>query len=325
MAASAARHWTPGAVQRDDASFVPGGSVANDRAKPIARLLKRVKVPEGSKVRLKKHDPDWTGSIADQKEAEALLVEGIRRLAKQQSKLYAQDTYALLLVFQAMDAAGKDGTIRHVMSGINPQGCQVFNFKAPSTEELDHTYLWRSMKALPERGRIGIHNRSYYEEVLITRVHPEILAGQRLPDELKDDGIWKRRYREINDFERYLCNNGMIVLKFFLHVSKAEQKRRFLARIDEEDKNWKMSVGDVKERAFWDDYMRAYEDMFSSTSTKWAPWHIIPADNKWFTRLAVAAIIYDALERLDLKYPRMTEAKVKELQEVRKLLVAEKD
>ena len=299
--------------------------MADRRPKPIAKLLKRVTVREGAKVRLEDHDPDWTGSIADEKEATALLDEGIRRLAKQQAKLYAQDTQALLLVFQAMDAAGKDGTIRHVMSGVNPQGCQVFNFKAPSPEERDHTYLWRSMKALPERGRIGIHNRSYYEEVLITRVHPEILAAQQLPAHLKDDRIWKRRYREINGFERYLANNGTVILKFFLHVSKAEQKRRFLARIDEEDKNWKMSVGDVKERAFWDDYMRAYEDMFSNTSTKWAPWHIIPADHKWFTRLAVAAIIYDALERLDLQYPKMNDAKVKELQEVRKLLVAEKD
>ena len=274
--------------------------MATDNSKRIAKLLKYVRVPEGSKVRLKKHDPAWTGSITDEKEASALLEEGIRRLAKQQGKLYAQDTRSLLLIFQAMDAAGKDGTIRHVMSGVNPQGCQVFNFKAPSEEELDHTYLWRSMKALPERGRIGIHNRSYYEEVLVTKVHPEILASQRLPDDLKDDGVWKRRYREINNFERYLVDNGTVILKFFLNVSKDEQKRRFLARIDEDDKNWKMSVNDVKERTFWSDYMRAYEEMFSNTSTKRAPWHIIPADNKWFTRLAVAAIIYGVLERLDL-------------------------
>jgi PPK2 family polyphosphate:nucleotide phosphotransferase len=299
--------------------------VANDHAKPIAKLLKRVKVPEGSRVRLKHHDPDWTGPISDEGQATALLEDGIRRLAKQQSKLYAQNTRSLLLIFQAMDAAGKDGTIRHVMSGINPQGCQVFNFKAPSAEERDHTYLWRSMRALPERGRIGIHNRSYYEEVLITRVHPAILAAQQLPDDLKDDDIWKRRYREINNFERYLVNNGTVILKFFLHVSKAEQKRRFLARIDEEDKNWKMSVNDVKERAFWDDYMHAYEDMFSNTSTAWAPWYVVPANHKWFTRLAVAGIVHDTLEQLDLKYPRITEAQVKELQEVRKLLVAERD
>ena len=299
--------------------------MATDNSKRIAKLLKYVRVPEGSKVRLKKHDPAWTGSITDEKEASALLEEGIRRLAKQQGKLYAQDTRSLLLIFQAMDAAGKDGTIRHVMSGVNPQGCQVFNFKAPSEEELDHTYLWRSMKALPERGRIGIHNRSYYEEVLVTKVHPEILASQRLPDDLKDDGVWKRRYREINNFERYLVDNGTVILKFFLNVSKDEQKRRFLARIDEDDKNWKMSVNDVKERTFWSDYMRAYEEMFSNTSTKRAPWHIIPADNKWFTRLAVAAIVYDALERLDLQYPSLTPEKKAELQRVRKLLIAEKE
>ncbi|HVG85270.1 MAG TPA: polyphosphate kinase 2 family protein [Vicinamibacterales bacterium] len=299
--------------------------MATDNSKRIAKLLKYVRVPEGSKVRLKKHDPTWTGSITDEKEASALLEEGIRRLAKQQGKLYAQDTRSLLLIFQAMDAAGKDGTIRHVMSGVNPQGCQVFNFKAPSEEELDHTYLWRSMKTLPERGRIGIHNRSYYEEVLVTKVHPEILASQRLPDDLKDDGVWKRRYREINNFERYLVDNGTVILKFFLNVSKDEQKRRFLARIDEDDKNWKMSVNDVKERTFWSDHMRAYEEMFSNTSTKRAPWHIIPADNKWFTRLAVAAIIYDALERLDLQYPSLTPEKKAELQRVRKLLIAEKE
>ena len=299
--------------------------MATDNSKRIAKLLKYVRVPEGSKVRLKKHDPTWTGSITDEKEASALLEEGIRRLAKQQGKLYAQDTRSLLLIFQAMDAAGKDGTIRHVMSGVNPQGCQVSNFKAPSEEELDHTYLWRSMKTLPERGRIGIHNRSYYEEVLVTKVHPEILASQRLPDDLKDDGVWKRRYREINNFERYLVDNGTVILKFFLNVSKDEQKRRFLARIDEDDKNWKMSVNDVKERTFWSDYMRAYEEMFSNTSTKRAPWHIIPADNKWFTRLAVAAIIYDALERLDLQYPSLTPEKKAELQRVRKLLIAEKE
>ena len=299
--------------------------MATDNSKRIAKLLKYVRVPEGSKVRLKKHDPTWTGSITDEKEASALLEEGIRRLAKQQGKLYAQDTRSLLLIFQAMDAAGKDGTIRHVMSGVNPQGCQVFNFKAPSEEELDHTYLWRSMKTLPERGRIGIHNRSYYEEVLVTKVHPEILASQRLPDDLKDDGVWKRRYREINNFERYLVDNGTVILKFFLNVSKDEQKRRFLARIDEDDKNWKMSVNDVKERTFWSDYMRAYDEMFSNTSTKRVPWHIIPADNKWFTRLAVAAIIYDALERLDLQYPSLTPEKKAELQRVRKLLIAEKE
>jgi PPK2 family polyphosphate:nucleotide phosphotransferase len=297
--------------------------MASDHTKRIEKLLKRVTVPAGRKVRLKDHDPAWTGTLTDEKEAEALLEEGVRRLRKEQNVLYAQDKHSLLLIFQAMDAAGKDGTIKHVMSGVNPQGCQVFNFKAPSAEERDHTYLWRSMKALPERGRIGIHNRSYYEEVLVTRVHPALLESQQLPDHLKDKGIWRRRFREINDFERYLTDNGMVVLKFFLNVSKDEQKRRFLARIEEDDKNWKFSVNDAKERGFWDDYMRAYEDVFSNTSTEHAPWHIIPADNKWFTRLAVAAIVYHALEQLDLQYPKMTTEKKAGLAEVRRLLMAE--
>jgi PPK2 family polyphosphate:nucleotide phosphotransferase len=297
--------------------------VADNHAKRIDKLLRRVTVSEGRKVRLKDYDPGWTGSFTDEDDAKDLLEEGVKLLAKQQSALYAQDHHSVLLIFQAMDAAGKDGTIKHVMSGINPQGCQVFNFKAPSAEERDHTYLWRSMKALPERGRIGIHNRSYYEEVLVARVHPEILASQQLPAHLKDESIWKRRFREMNNFERYLTDNGMVVLKFFLHVSKDEQKRRFLARIEEEDKNWKFSVNDAKERVFWDRYMKAYEGVFSNTSTTWAPWHIIPADHKWFTRLAVAAIVFNALEALDLRYPKMTKEKKAELQEVRKLLMAE--
>jgi PPK2 family polyphosphate:nucleotide phosphotransferase len=299
--------------------------ITKKRTKQIQNLLKQVTATPGKRCRLKHHDPTWTGSIKGEKQAEAMLAEGVDRLAKQQSKLYAQDTRSVLLIFQAMDAAGKDGTIRHVMSGVNPQGCQVYSFKAPSPEERDHTYLWRSMKALPERGRIGIHNRSYYEEVLIARVHPEILAGQQLPDDLKDKHIWKRRFAEINDFERYLVSNGMLVLKFFLNVSKAEQKQRFLARIDEEDKNWKMSVADVKERAFWDDYMRAYEDVFAHTSTDIAPWFIIPADHKWFARLAVAAIIDQSIEKLNLSFPRVGAAKKAELLEVRRMLMAETD
>ncbi len=296
-----------------------------DQSKRIRKLLKTITARPGKRIRLKDFDPGWTGSLVNEKDAAPLLAEGIRRLAKQQSKLYAQDTRALLLVFQAMDAAGKDGTISHVMSGVNPQGCQVYNFKAPSAEERDHTYLWRSMKALPERGRIGIHNRSYYEEVLVARVHPEILAAQQLPPDLKDEKIWKRRFREINDFEQYLVNNGTVILKFFLHVSKEEQKKRFLARIDEEDKNWKFSVNDCKERGFWDDYMHAYEDVFSNTSTEAAPWYIVPADNKWFTRLAVAATIYHTLEKLDLTYPMVTDEKKAELQDVKRMLMAEKD
>jgi PPK2 family polyphosphate:nucleotide phosphotransferase len=291
----------------------------------LDKITKRLLARPGKKIRLKDYDPAWTGSIRDEAHAKVLLAEGVKRLSRQQNVLYARDTHSVLLIFQAMDAAGKDGTIRHVMSGVNPQGCQVFNFKAPSAEERDHTYLWRSMKALPERGRIGIHNRSYYEEVLVTRVHEDILQSSQLPDHLKGPGVWKRRFREINNFERYLTDNGMVILKFFLHVSKAEQKRRFLARIDEEDKNWKLSPNDAKERAYWDDYMRAYEDVFTRTSTDIAPWYIVPADHKWFTRLAVAAIVYQTLERLGLDYPKATAAQKAGLQEVRRLLMAEKD
>jgi PPK2 family polyphosphate:nucleotide phosphotransferase len=287
-------------------------------------LMKQLVAPPGKRISLKDYDPGWTGSIKDKGEATALLAEGIKGLNKQQDMLYAQDEYAVLMIFQAMDAAGKDGTIRHVMSGINPQGCQVFSFKTPSPEERDHDYLWRSAKALPERGRIGIHNRSYYEEVLICRVHPEILASQQLPLISKGEGVWKRRFREIKAFERYLVDNGIVVVKFFLHVSKKEQKRRFLERIDKDEKNWKFSVNDAKERTFWKDYMRAYEDVFTHTSTKDAPWYIIPADNKWFMRLAVAAITHQTLEDLNLKYPTVTKEKKRELLEARKLLIAEK-
>jgi len=293
--------------------------------KDIRKLMKRLVVPSGRRIRLKKdYDPNWTASVKQDK-AKLLLTNGVRRLSEEQALLYAQDTYAVLMIFQAMDAAGKDGAIKHVLSGVNPQGCQVFSFKAPSPEEQDHTYLWRSMKALPERGRIGIHNRSYYEEVLVARVHKEVLAAQQLPPDLKKGHIWKRRFREINDFERHLVDNGTIVIKFFLYVSKEEQKRRFLARIDEADKNWKFSVGDVKERAFWDDYMEAYEDMMSETSTRDAPWYVVPADNKWFTRLAVAAITWQTIADLDLRFPKVTREKKQELQEVKRLLLAEKD
>lgn len=292
--------------------------------KDVRKLMKRLIVPAGKRIRLKQYDPGWTGAMEEAR-AKTLLATGVARLAKQQALLYAQDTYSVLLIFQAMDAAGKDGAIKHVLSGVNPQGCQVFSFKAPSAEEQDHTYLWRSVKALPERGRIGIHNRSYYEEVLITRVHKEVLAAEQLPDRLTKGNIWKRRFREMNDFEHHLTENGTVIIKFFLHVSKEEQKRRFLARIDEEDKNWKFSVHDANERAYWDDYMEAYEDMMSETSTKDAPWYVIPADHKWFTRLAVANIVWQTMADLNLKFPKITEDKKKELQEVRRLLLAEKD
>jgi len=293
--------------------------------KEIRNLMDRLVAKPGKKISLKDYDPDWTGPIKDKEHADGLLQEGVRQLSKYQDRLYAQDTYSLLMIFQAMDAAGKDGTIRHVMSGINPQGCQVFSFKAPSAEERDHDYLWRSSRALPERGRIGIHNRSYYEEVLVCRVHPELLAAQQLPEDCKKDDVWKRRFREINNFERYLTDNGIVVLKFFLNVSKKEQKRRFLERIDMDEKNWKFSVNDARERTFWKDYMRAYEDVFTHTSTNAAPWYIIPADNKWFMRLAVAAITNQTLDGLDLKYPTLTKEKKNELLEARKVLLAEKE
>lgn len=292
--------------------------------KEIRELMKHLAVRPGRKIRIEDYDPAWTGSVTDPAKAKELLAEGVKRLSEQQARLYAQDTYAVLVIFQAMDAAGKDGAIRHVLSGVNPQGCQVFSFKAPSSEERDHTYLWRSMKAVPERGRIGIHNRSHYEEVLVARVHKEILDGQQLPDRLKRKDIWKRRFREIRDFERHLVDNGVVVVKFFLNVSKAEQRRRFLLRIDEEDKNWKFSVGDAKERAFWDDYMEAYEDLLRNTSTQYAPWYVVPADHKWFTRLAVAAILWQTMADLKLEFPKVNAAKKKELQKIRRLLLAEK-
>jgi len=290
--------------------------------KNARKLMKRLAVPAGESVHLKRYNPAWTGSLT-QSRAKVVLERDVKALTKQQALLYAQDTYALLVIFQAMDAAGKDGAIRHVLSGVNPQGCQVFSFKEPSAEELQHTYLWRSMKTTPERGRIGIHNRSYYEEVLIARVHKEILSAERLPEDLSGKGIWKRRFNEINDFERHLTDNGTVVLKFFLNVSKEEQKRRFLSRIDEEDKNWKFSLSDVKERAYWSHYMRAYEEMLAHTSTDRAPWYVVPADHKWFTRLAVAAIIAQTMSDLELGFPKLTEAKKLELQEARRMLMAE--
>ncbi|MBD2440119.1 polyphosphate kinase 2 family protein [Nostoc sp. FACHB-110] len=265
-------------------------------------------VPPGAKISLKKdYDSAYTANYHDRNDATLKLRSDIERLAKYQDVLYAQNSYALLLIFQAMDAAGKDSTIKHVMSGINPQGCQVFSFKAPSSEELDHDYLWRTAKSLPERGRIGIFNRSYYEEVLVVRVHPEMLQKQQLPHLPKGNKIWQQRFTEINNFEKYLVDNGIIILKFFLNVSKSEQKKRFLARINSPEKNWKFSLNDVQERAFWEDYMNAYEDVFYHTSTTSAPWYIIPADHKWFMRMVVADIICSKLEALNLKYPTVNE------------------
>lgn len=279
----------------------------------------------GTTIQLKDFDPGFTAGVKRKAiDVDALLRTSVEELARYQDILYAQNIYALLIIFQAMDAAGKDGTIKHVMSGINPQGCQVYSFKSPSEEELDHDYLWRSFKALPERGRIGIFNRSYYEEVLIVRVHQEILNQQKLPPRLKaDPKIWQQRYEEINNFEKYLVNNGIVILKFFLNISKQEQKQRFLERINRSEKNWKFSVSDVKERQFWNDYMKAYENVFTHTSTKWAPWHIIPADHKWFTRLTVAHFIAEKMKNLDLEYPTVTEVHRQQLLQARELLEQE--
>jgi PPK2 family polyphosphate:nucleotide phosphotransferase len=284
-------------------------------------LIHSLVVPPGKKISLAKdYDPTYKAGYLKKADAQQRLQTGIEQLAKYQNILYAQNTYALLIVLQAMDAAGKDSTIKHVMTGLNPQGCQVFSFKVPSSTELDHDYLWRYFKALPERGNIGIFNRSHYEEVLVVRVHPEILERQQLPPEAKGKQIWKQRFEEINQFEKYLVNNGIIVLKFFLNVSKDEQKKRFLDRINLPEKNWKFSASDAKERERWDDYMKAYEDVFNHTSTEWAPWYIIPADHKWFTRLAVATVIADKLQQLDLKYPVVTEAHKQELLKAKEIL-----
>jgi PPK2 family polyphosphate:nucleotide phosphotransferase len=290
------------------------------------RFSKPYRVTNGRKFRLKEVDPGDTGDLKseDKRRATEALQTGIDVLAELQDILYAQDRWSVLLIFQAMDAAGKDGTIKHVMSGVNPQGCQVSSFKAPTSEDLDHDFLWRCQKQLPERGRIGIFNRSYYEETLVVRVHPEFLAGQKLPPELVTKKIWDERFQDIRAFERYLHRNGTIVRKFFLHVSKEEQKKRFLERLDLPEKNWKFSTNDATEREFWDDYMKAYEETIRETATEDAPWYVVPADNKWFTRVVVAAAVIDALASLNLHYPKVSAAKKKELAEVRKLLVASK-
>jgi len=279
--------------------------------------------PPGKKIRLRDYDPGFTGKFKNKDDAQTKLVDDIEQLAKLQDVLYAQNTWAILVVFQAMDAAGKDSAIKHVLSGVNPQGCQVFSFKAPSAEELDHDYLWRCLKSLPERGRIGIFNRSYYEEVLVVRVHRGILDAQKIPTRLKGKDVWKDRYEDINSVERYLSRNGVVILKFFLHVSKKEQKERFLERIDTPEKNWKFSLEDVKERDRWNEYMEAYEDMINATSTRWAPWFVVPADRKWFTRVAIADIIVRTLKTLDLRYPVVSDEHKKELVAARKMLESE--
>jgi PPK2 family polyphosphate:nucleotide phosphotransferase len=285
------------------------------------KLAKRYRVAPGEPFRLRDWDPaDTAGLDYGKHDAEKLLKKGIERLTELQDKLYAQDQWAVLLVFQAMDAAGKDGTIKHVLSGVNPQGCEVSSFKEPSAEELDHDFIWRTARRLPARGHIGIFNRSHYEEVLVVRVHPELLHAEKLPPRVVGKDIWKERYQDINGFECHLARNGMVIRKFFLNLSRREQKKRLLARLDDPDKNWKFSAQDVAERGLWKNYMHVYEDMIAATSTEWAPWHVVPADNKWFTRLAVAAAIVAALEDLDLAYPRVSPKKRRELARVRRAI-----
>ena len=293
--------------------------------KKARKLAKPFRVTD-DRFRLKDINPADTLEFTteDKPRSKEALAMGVALLEELQDMLYAQDRWAVLLIFQAMDAAGKDSTIKHVMSGVNPQGCQVYSFKAPSAEDLDHDFLWRCMKCLPERGRIGIFNRSYYEETLVVRVHRDFLEKQRLPPELVTKDIWKERFQDIRSFERYLTRNGVVVRKFFLHVSNKEQKKRFLDRIEEPEKNWKFSANDANEREYWDDYMEAYEETIRNTATKAAPWYVVPADNKWFTRVVVGAAVIDALASLDLRYPKVSDSKLKELAAAKRALQAGK-
>jgi PPK2 family polyphosphate:nucleotide phosphotransferase len=293
--------------------------------KQAARLAEPFCVTKGEKFRLKDWDPSDTNGVKSKKHAQDILDAREGLLNQLQEKLYAQDRWAVLVVLQGLDAAGKDGVIKHVMSGVNPQGCSIFSFKSPSTEELDHDYLWRAHECVPERGRIGIFNRSYYEEALIVRVHPTLLRAQKLPNEMITKHIWDQRYEDINAFEEYLTRNGVVIRKFFLHLSKEEQKKRFLERLEDPKKNWKFSMADVNERGFWKDYQEVYEEMIQNTATKHAPWFVVPADNKWFTRLIVASAIIQVLDELHLSFPDVDKEKKKELEAVRKSLVAQKD
>ena len=298
--------------------------------KSVLKILRKFvephRVTHAKRFRLKDHDPGDTHGIGSEskEEAKELLARGVEWLAEAQERLYAQDRWGVLVVFQAMDAAGKDGAIKHVMSGVNPQGVDVTPFKAPSSEELDHDFMWRCMRALPERGRIGIFNRSYYEEVLVVRVHQELLAQQQLPEQVVGGNIWRERFADIVNIERYLSRNGFLILKFFLNVSRAEQRKRFMERLDDPDKNWKFSAADVRERGYWKAYMRAYEDMIRHTATAEAPWYVVPADNKWFSRLAVAAAIVEAMAGLDLRYPKLGAKQRRELAAARRRLAAER-
>ena len=288
-----------------------------------ARLAKKYRVEQGDKFRLKDFPPDDLGGFdkEDKVRGKEALQVGIEAMAEMQDVLYADDRWSVLLIFQAMDAAGKDGAIKHVMSGVNPQGCQVFSFKGPSAEELDHDFLWRCQKCLPERGRIGIFNRSYYEETLAVRVHPEFLHGQKLPSQCLGEDVWKDRFHDLRNFERYLHRNGTLILKFFLNVSKKEQKRRFLDRLDNPNKHWKFSLNDLKERGYWDDYMKAYEETIRHTASEHAPWFVVPADNKWYTRMVVAAAVVEGIASLELSYPKVSQEKRKELAAARKALL----
>ncbi len=296
----------------------------------IDELIDRTRVPHGRTIALKDYDPAWAGDPALPKAdrrrfAEELLTQDVSDLVEAQDRLYAADRWSILIILQAMDAAGKDGTIKHVMSGVNPQGCEVTSFKHPSAEELDHNFLWRYARRTPERGRIGIFNRSYYEEVLVVRVHPELVRAEHVPDRKIDDDFWADRFADINAFERHLARNGTVILKFFLHLSKDEQRKRFLKRLKDPRKHWKFSAADLAERGYWDDYMKAYEDAINATSTKWAPWHIIPADHKWVSRGLVARIVARAVESLDVRYPEVTDEQRAVIEQARKQLEAEKD
>jgi PPK2 family polyphosphate:nucleotide phosphotransferase len=285
------------------------------------KIAHSCRVESGKHFRLKDFDPADTGHWKSKEHAEQVLMEGIARTAELQDKLYAQDRWSLLLIFQAMDAAGKDGAIKHVMSGVNPQGCQVYSFKTPSDQELQHDFLWRTTRDLPERGHIGIFNRSYYEEVLVVRVHPEILKGEKTPPSLVGKKIWEERFEDICGFEKHMARSGTVIRKFFLHLSKKEQKKRFLKRLEEPEKNWKFSASDIHEREYWGDYQDAYEDMIRNTATAQAPWYVVPADNKWFSHLVISTVIVDTLESLDLNYPKVDDAKRKELEAAKKDLL----
>jgi PPK2 family polyphosphate:nucleotide phosphotransferase len=294
-------------------------------AKKTVKLADAFKVRHADSFRLNDFDPAEIRGIQSKEKAEELLKKSLAVLQDLQEKLYAQDQWAVLLIFQAMDAAGKDSLIKHVMSGVNPQACEVSSFKQPSTEDLNHDFLWRTTRRLPERGKIGIFNRSYYEEVLVVRVHQEYLAKQHLPPELVTKKIWKERFKDIRNFEQYLTRNGVVIRKFFLHLSKEEQKKRFLARLDEPEKNWKFSEADVHERKYWDDYMNAYEDMIRHTSTPEAPWYVVPADHKWFTHIAASSVIIQTLEEMDLQFPKVDKARRKQLEEAKQMLLKSPD